>query len=92
MGGKADNPTAPRSMEYVYSTIDVFEKNGVLYSKFIGGNDTNDLAYFTEKDAFFIGNDRANSLKIAYPDNPLAAAKEIFDEVELCEFDEIKWY
>lgn len=94
LGGKSNVAItkSPRSMEYVNGYCDIFRQADVPFSKFLAGDYWNDIAYFTEKDAFFIGNERADSLRKIFPDNPLAAAKEIFDEVELCVQDEIKWY
>ena len=91
LGGKANNPYSPRSMESIYHTINLFEREKFPYTRMIGGPYENDFAYFTGTDTFFIGNDRADCLRKMFPDNPLEAAKQIFDDVQLCEFDEIKW-
>ena len=91
LGGKANSRWSPRSMENVYHTINLFERENIPYSRFIGGNYENDLAYFTETDTFLIGNERVDSLHKVFPDNPLAAAKIIFDDVQLCALDTISW-
>lgn len=91
LGGKANNKNSPRSMESVYRSVDLFERQRIPYTRFIGGNYENDYAYFGDSDVFLIGNDLADYLHKIFKDNPLGAAKVIFDDVKLCGHDEIRW-
>ena len=93
LGGKADIScqSSPKSMEYADNYCEIFKHEGIPFTKLLGGKDWNDVAYFTEKDMWLIGNIQSAQLRNAYRDNPAAAAKSIFDKVDLCEFDEFSW-
>jgi len=93
LGGKS-NPLitkSPRSMEYINNYCEILQKEGVPFSKLTGGNYWNDAAYFTEKDLWLIGNERADDLRKTFKENPLAAAKIIFEDVKICDLDELCW-
>ena len=91
LGGKSNNKISNRSFEFFDNFEHIFKQECIPTTKFKGGNYWNDVAYFTEKDTWLIGNERASGLQRVFPDNPLSAAKNIFDEVKLCEFDELSW-
>lgn len=91
LGGIADVPESPKSIEYINNYCNIFERENIPFSKFKGGNSERHVAYFTENDTWLICNGRAESLNKMYHFTPFEAAKQIFDDVQLCELDEIKW-
>lgn len=92
LGGKSNsNVKSPKSMEYVNNYCDIFQKEGIPFSKFTGGIHWNDVAYFTEKDTWLIGNEKVEYLQRSYTQDPLTAANLIFDDVKVCHLDELNW-
>lgn len=94
LGSKEYNINSPRSLELFDMMEGVLKKLHIQYSKFKGGNYTNDIAYDSKKDEWVIGCDMLDLLSTPKEknfDTPQNALSRIFDQVKLANSDRLSW-
>ena len=94
LGSKQYNIGSPKSSELFNIIENLFKELHIQYSKFKGGDFTNNLAYNSTKDEWIIGSeflDILNSSKETVFKNPDKVAAKIFDHVSIANCDELTW-
>lgn len=94
LGGKKYNINSPRSFELFEIMEGVLQKLHIKYSKFKGGDFTNNLAYNSTKDEWIIGSDLLNNILQSKENlfkTPDKAAAKIFEQIKLADCDELSW-
>ena len=79
--------------ELLFQNFEKFLKeNNIKYSKFQGGPYTNNVAYSSTKDEWLISNELTDIVNLSKNEiSPEDFFKIMFDEVEIADFDEIKY-
>lgn len=93
LGSKKDNINSPFSSKLFEIMEGILKKLNIPYSKFKGGNYTNDIAYNSTKDEWIIGNELLDVIttKEAKFKTPQKAAEKIFDQIKIADCDELSW-
>ncbi len=93
LGSKKYNINSPRSSELFDMMEGVLKKLHIQYSKFKGGDYTNDITYNSTKDEWLIGNELLDviSTKEAQFKTPQKAVEKIFDQINIADCDELSW-
>lgn len=94
LGSKKNNIDSPRSDELFNIMEGLLKKLHIQFSKFKGGDYTNNIAYDSTKDEWIIGSnifDLLNIPKKSILGTPYNAAKRIFEQVKIADCDELSW-
>lgn len=93
LGSKKDNINSPLSSKLFDMMEGVLKNLNIQYSKFKGGDYTNDIAYNSTKDEWVIGNELLDFIttKEAQFKTPQKAGEKIFQEVKIAACDELSW-
>lgn len=94
LGSKQNNIGSPKSPEMFNIMESILKELDIQYSKFKGGDFTNNLAYDSTKDEWIIGSEMFDILNTSPKTmfkTPDKAAAKIFDQIDIANCDELTW-
>ena len=90
IGSKKNNINSPTSTKMFDKLSGILDKYNIPYTKFKGGNYSNDIAYSSKDDTWLVANDVVDLSKNVYNKNKKQILNFMFDEVKTAPNDNIE--
>ena len=90
IGSKKNNINSPTSTKMFDKLAGILDKYNIPYTKFKGGNYSNNIAYSSKDDTWLVANDVVDLSKNVYNKNKKQILNFMFDEVKTAPNDNIE--
>lgn len=90
IGSKKNNINSPTSTKMFDKLAGILDKYNIPYTKFKGGNYSNNIAYSSKDDTWLVANDVVDLSKSVYNKNKKQILNFMFDEVKTAPNDNIE--
>lgn len=90
IGSKKNNINSPYSTKLFDKLVQFLDNNFIPYSKFKGGNYSNNIAYLGETDTWFVSNDVVDLTKSVYKKDKKQILNFLFDDVKIAQSDKFE--
>ena len=90
IGSKKNNINSPTSTKMFDKLASILDKYNIPYTKFKGGNYSNNIAYSSKDDTWLVANDVVDLSKNVYNKNKKQILNFMFDEVKTAPNDNIE--
>lgn len=90
IGSKKNNINSPTSTKMFDKLASILDKYNIPYTKFKGGNYSNNIAYSSKDDTWLVANDVVDLSKNVYNKNKKQILNFMFDEVKTAQNDNIE--
>lgn len=90
IGSKKNNINSPTSTKMFDKLAGILDKYNIHYTKFKGGNYSNNIAYSSKDDTWLVANDVVDLSKSVYNKNKKQILNFMFDEVKTAPNDNIE--
>lgn len=90
IGSKKNNINSPTSTKMFDKLASILDKYNIPYTKFKGGNYSNNIAYSSKDDTWLVANDIVDLSKNVYNKNKKQILNFMFDEVKTAPNDNIE--
>ncbi len=90
IGSKKNNINSPTSTKMFDKLADILDKYNIPYTKFKGGNYSNNIAYSSKDDTWLVANDVVDLSKSVYNKNKKQILNFMFDEIKTAPNDNIE--
>lgn len=90
IGSKKNNINSPTSTKMFDKLSGILDKYNIPYTKFKGGNYSNDIAYSSKDDTWLVANDVVDLSKSVYNKNKKQILNFMFDEIKTAPNDNIE--
>ena len=90
IGSKKNNINSPTSTKMFDKLASILDKYNIPYTKFKGGNYSNNIAYSSKDDTWLVANDVVDLSKNVYNKNKKQILNFMFDEIKTAPNDNIE--
>lgn len=90
IGSKKNNINSPTSTKMFDKLTGILDKYNIPYTKFKGGNYSNNIAYSSKDDTWLVANDVVDLSKSVYNKNKKQILNFMFDEIKTAPNDNIE--
>lgn len=90
IGSKKNNINSPTSTKMFDKLAGILDKYNIPYTKFKGGNYSNNIAYSSKDDTWLVANDVVDLSKSVYNKNKKQILNFMFDEIKTAPNDNIE--
>ena len=90
IGSKKNNMNSPTSTKMFDKLAGILDKYNIPYTKFKGGNYSNNIAYSSKNDTWLVANDVVDLSKNVYNKNKKQILNFMFDEIKTTPNDNIE--
>ena len=90
IGSKKNNINSPTSTKMFDKLAGILDKYNIPYTKFKGGNFSNNIAYSSKDDTWLVANDVVDLSKSVYNKNKKQILNFMFDEIKTAPNDNIE--
>ena len=90
IGSKKNNMNSPTSTKMFDKLAGILDKYNIPYTKFKGGNYSNNIAYSSKNDTWLVANDVVDLSKNVYNKNKKQILNFMFDEIKTAPNDNIE--
>lgn len=90
IGSKKNNINSPTSTKMFDKLAGILDKYNISYTKFKGGNYSNNIAYSSKDDTWLVANDVVDLSKSVYNKNKKQILNFMFDEIKTAPNDNIE--
>ena len=90
IGSKKNNINSPTSTKMFDKLAGILDKYNIPYTKFKGGNYSNNIAYSSKNDTWLVANDVVDLSKNVYNKNKKQILNFMFDEIKTAPNDNIE--
>ena len=90
IGSKKNNINSPTSTKMFDKLAGILDKYNIPYTKFKGGNYSNNIAYSSKNDTWLVANDVVDLSKSVYNKNKKQILNFMFDEIKTAPNDNIE--
>ena len=90
IGSKKNNINSPTSTKIFDKLAGILDKYNIPYTKFKGGNYSNNIAYSSKDDTWLVANDVVDLSKSVYNKNKKQILNFMFDEIKTAPNDNIE--
>lgn len=90
IGSKKNNINSPTSTKMFDKLAGILDKYNIPYTKFKGGNYSNNIAYSSKDDTWLVANDVVDLSKSVYNKNEKQILNFMFDEIKTAPNDNIE--